>query len=71
MSQTKYAARMARLSARIFNEVARPESLKSFKVVRLLSKPYYHEKPEITNLYPRHHEITNLFRTLRYYGLFR
>lgn len=71
MSQTKYAARMAKLSARIFGEIARPESQKSKKVVKLLSQPYYHEKSEITHLYPRHHEINDLFKTLRHYGLFR
>merc|ERR1711860_81031 len=62
---------MARLSARIFGEVARPESLKSKKVVELFSKPYYHEKKEVTNLYPRHHVIKDFFGKLRHNGLYR
>lgn len=71
MSQSNYAVRMARLSAKIFGEIARTESEKSRKVVKLLSQPYYHEKPENVNYYPKHFEITNLMRSTRHLGLFR
>ena len=71
MAQSKYFARMARLSAKIFGEVSRPESLKASKVVKLFSQPYYHEKSEFVSYYPKHEDISDLMNCLRYHGLFR
>nr|CAI5829557.1 unnamed protein product [Callosobruchus analis] len=39
---TEYARRMARLSNRIFGEVARPTNSKSMKVVKLFSEEPVH-----------------------------
>ena len=71
MCHAKYAARMARLSARIFGEVANPKLEKDTKVIKLFSKPYYHEISEHVNYYPKHFEINDLMRLARYHGLYR
>ncbi|XP_052090485.1 28S ribosomal protein S33, mitochondrial-like [Mytilus californianus] len=71
MSGSRYAARMARLSAKIFGEVSPTDTKLSRKVVDLMSKPYYHEQPEVVNYYPKHFEVTRLMKTLRHFGLFR
>ena len=72
MSGSKYAQRMARLSARIFGEVSRETDVKSTKVLRIFSgkpphmDPYYNK-----DYYPRHVELTQLMDGLREHGLFR
>src|SRR6218665_2767299 len=68
---SEYAKRMARLSARIFNEVARPTNSKSMKVVKLFSAKPLEKSPEIVEYYPRHVELTSLMKRLRFLGLYR
>jgi small subunit ribosomal protein S33 len=70
-SVSNYARRMARLSARIFGEVARPTNSKSMKVVKLYSAQPLDKRPEIVDYYPRHVELTSLMKRLRYLGLYR
>lgn len=70
-NSTNYAKRMARLSARIFGEVARPTTAPSMKVVQLLSAKPLEQDPEFMHYYPRHKEIHILMKTLRFHGLYR
>ncbi|XP_062991127.1 small ribosomal subunit protein mS33 [Elgaria multicarinata webbii] len=66
-----YALRMARLSARIFGEVARPTDSSSMKVVKLLSEQPYAKRKEVYDWYPPHRVYHGLMKTLRFYGLYR
>ncbi|KAJ7329111.1 hypothetical protein JRQ81_015285 [Phrynocephalus forsythii] len=68
---SNYAIRMARLSARIFGEVARPTDASSMKVVKLLSEQPYAKRKEIYDWYPPHNVYHGLMRKLRFYGLYR
>ena len=70
-SLSNYAKRMARLSARIFGEVARPTNCKSMKVVRLFSEKPMEKRREVVDYYPNHVELTSLMKRLRYLGLYR
>ncbi|XP_025108019.1 28S ribosomal protein S33, mitochondrial-like [Pomacea canaliculata] len=66
-----YSRKMARLSARIFGEVARPTSVKSTKVVRIFSEKPKHLDKRVVDYYPPYKDLTMTFATLRNYGLFR
>lgn len=68
---SNYAKRMARLSARIFGEVARPTSTKSMRVVSLFSELPNDLNPDIVDWYPPHHQMTTLMFRLRMHGLYR
>ena len=68
---SQYAKRMARLSARIFGEVARPTDTRSLRVVRLFAAKPIDKSPEIYEYYPRHSELNYLTIQLRNLGLFR
>ncbi|XP_061407946.1 small ribosomal subunit protein mS33 isoform X1 [Lethenteron reissneri] len=68
---SNYARRMARLSARIFGEVARPTDAPSMKVVSLMSERPMAKQPDVVNYYPAHQEYSQLMRTLRFHGLYR
>lgn len=68
---TEYARRMNRLRNRIFGEVARTTNSKSMKVVKLFSEEPVHLRREVYGYYPRHPEIGELMKKLRYYGLYR
>jgi len=68
---SNYAKRMARLSTQIFGEVTRPTDLKSMKVVELFSRQPLNKRPEIYEYYPRHIELTQLMRAVRFLGLYR
>ncbi|XP_020656163.1 small ribosomal subunit protein mS33 [Pogona vitticeps] len=70
-SLSSYAIRMARLSARIFGEVARPTDSSSMKVVKLLSEPPYAKRKEVYDWYPPHKTYYGLMKKLRFYGLYR
>lgn len=70
-SVSNYAKRMARLSARIFGEVARPTNSRSMKVVKLYSAQPMDRRPEVVDYYPHHVELTSLMKRLRYLGLYR
>jgi small subunit ribosomal protein S33 len=62
---------MARLSARIFGDVARPTDNKSMKVVQLFKEPPMAQKKEVYDWYPQHKIYYALTQKLRYMGLFR
>ncbi|KAJ9581402.1 hypothetical protein L9F63_023417 [Diploptera punctata] len=68
---TNYAARMNRLSRRIFGEVVRATNPKSMKVVKLFSECPRYMLPYMIDYYPRHVETGKLMMKLREYGLFR
>ncbi|XP_038852755.1 28S ribosomal protein S33, mitochondrial [Salvelinus namaycush] len=68
---SSYAVRMARLSARIFGDVARPTDDKSMKVVQLFKEPPMAQKKEVYDWYPQHKIYYALTQKLRYMGLFR
>ncbi|MGH0120159.1 UNVERIFIED_CONTAM: hypothetical protein FKN15_065920 [Acipenser sinensis] len=68
---SSYAVRMARLSARIFGEVARPTDSKSMKVVELFREQPMALKKEVYDWYPQHKTYYALTRKLRFLGLFR
>ncbi|XP_038608717.1 28S ribosomal protein S33, mitochondrial isoform X1 [Tachyglossus aculeatus] len=70
-SPSAYALRMARLSARIFGEVARPTDSKSMKVVALFSEQPLAKRKETWDWYPPHNTYFALMRKLRFYGLYR
>ncbi|MCL4141446.1 UNVERIFIED_CONTAM: hypothetical protein GTU68_002228 [Idotea baltica] len=70
-SPSDYGKRMNRLSNRIFNEVVRPTSDPSMRVVKRFAEKPLDLRPEIVNYYPRHVETYNLMMTLRSYGLYR
>ncbi|XP_031671263.1 28S ribosomal protein S33, mitochondrial-like isoform X1 [Oncorhynchus kisutch] len=70
-SLSNYAVRMARLSARIFGDVARPTDNKSMKVVQLFKEPPMAQKKEVYDWYPQHKIYYALTQKLRYMGLFR
>lgn len=67
---SKYAQRMARLSARIYGDIARPTDQKSLKVMKIFSGLPAHLDPKIVNYYPRHKELKQLMDGLRTHGLF-
>jgi small subunit ribosomal protein S33 len=68
---SNYAKRMARLSAKIFGEVSRPTPTKSLKVVKLFAEEPVYQKPSVVEYYPRHPEIGQLIRHVRFLGLYR
>ncbi|MGH0145963.1 UNVERIFIED_CONTAM: hypothetical protein FKN15_012932 [Acipenser sinensis] len=68
---SSYAVRMARLSARIFGDVARPTDSKSMKVVELFREQPMALKKEVYDWYPQHKTYYALTRKLRFLGLFR
>ncbi|KAL2102864.1 hypothetical protein ACEWY4_002032 [Coilia grayii] len=70
-SLSNYAVRMARLSARIFGEVARPTDSKSMKVVELFKEPPMAQRKEVYDWYPQHRIYYAMTKKLRYIGLFR
>ncbi|XP_072508656.1 small ribosomal subunit protein mS33 [Notamacropus eugenii] len=70
-SLSEYAVRMARLSARIFGEVASPTDSKSMKVVKLFSEQPLAKKKETYDWYPPHNTYFALMRKLRFFGLYR
>lgn len=68
---SNYAKRMAKLSARIFGEVARPTPLPAMKVVKIFEAKPVNKRPEFYDYYPKHIEITSLMKRVRCLGLFR
>ncbi|XP_006001297.1 28S ribosomal protein S33, mitochondrial [Latimeria chalumnae] len=68
---SNYAQRMARLSARIFGEVARPTDSKSMKVVKLFSEQPLALRKEVYDWYPQHRVYYGLMKRLRFFGLYR
>ncbi|KAJ8249569.1 hypothetical protein COCON_G00227850 [Conger conger] len=68
---SNYGMRMARLSARIFGEVARPTDTKSMKVVRIFEETPLAKRKEVYDWYPLHKVYFALTQKLRYMGLFR
>lgn len=68
---SNYAVRMARLSARIFGEVARPTDSKSMKVVQLFKEPPMAQRKDVYDWYPQHRVYYAMTKKLRYLGLFR
>ncbi|XP_070559810.1 small ribosomal subunit protein mS33-like [Ptychodera flava] len=68
---SNYAKRMARLSARIFGEVARPTNESSMRVVKMFSEKPVEQRPEIVKYYPPHPQIHSLMKRLRHIGLYR
>ncbi|KAM8980385.1 small ribosomal subunit protein mS33 isoform 1-T1 [Sarcophilus harrisii] len=70
-SLSEYAVRMARLSARIFGEVASPTDSKSIKVVKMFSEQPLAKRKETLTWYPPHNTYFFLMRKLRFFGLYR
>lgn len=70
-SLSNYAIRMARLSSRIFGEVARPTDSRSMKVVKLFSEQPLAKRKEVYDWYPQHNVYFALMRKLRFFGLYR
>lgn len=66
-----YALRMARLSAQIFSEVARPTDAKSLKVVQLFKETPLAKRKEVYDWYPQHNIYYAMTQKLRFLGLFR
>lgn len=71
ISNSEYALRMSRLSARIFGEVARPTDSKSMKVVNMFSEQPLAKRKETYDWYPNHNTYFALMGTLRFLGLYR
>lgn len=70
-SLSNYALRMARLSARIFGDVARHTDTRSMKVVQLFKDPPLAQRKEVYDWYPPHKIYYSMTQKLRYIGLFR
>lgn len=68
---SNYALRMARLSARIFGDVARHTDTRSMKVVQLFKDPPLAQRKEVYDWYPPHKIYYSMTQKLRYIGLFR
>jgi hypothetical protein len=70
---SRYAQRMAQLSARIFGEIRiKNKDSKDFRVIeRLKLKPIDKQVKYSADAYPRHQELDHLTLTMRDYGLFR
>ena len=68
---SNYAKRIARLSARIFGEVARPTNEKSMRVVQLFSQRPIEQNKEVVEYYPQHVQLDSLMKRLRFLGLYR
>ena len=67
-----YAKRIAQLSARIFGEILIDKNTPNGRIItRLAQKPIYKMDEYSMNYYPRHQEIDQLFKVLRYHGLYR
>jgi hypothetical protein len=63
---------MAQLSARIFGQLlVEPNSTNGRLIQRLAIKPTNKLNELSMDYYPRHQEHDSLFKTLRYYGLYR
>lgn len=70
-SRSEYASKMNRLSNQIFGELHRPTSRISLQVIDRLSKQPMEETQYYNQYFPAIEETTELFNTLREYGLFR
>ncbi|XP_023808295.1 28S ribosomal protein S33, mitochondrial isoform X1 [Oryzias latipes] len=68
---SNYALRMARLSSRIFGEVAHPTDSRSLKVVQMFQEPPLAKRKEVYDWYPQHKIYYAMTQKLRYMGLFR
>ncbi|CAH1782662.1 unnamed protein product [Owenia fusiformis] len=68
---SNYGTKMARLSARIFGEVARPVNPKSHKVVKLLAAEPLDQVQKVGNRYPEHWNLGQLTSKVRWLGLYR
>ncbi|CAD5122210.1 DgyrCDS10662 [Dimorphilus gyrociliatus] len=72
MALSNYARRMAKLSSRIFSEASVPVNMKkNADVVNTFQAQPHNHNRAITDYYPRHVEITSLFKKLRFLGLYR
>lgn len=68
---SSYAARMARLSAQIFGEVANPTDSRSLKVAQLFQELPLAKRKEVYEWYPQHKIYYAMTQRLRFMGLFR
>jgi small subunit ribosomal protein S33 len=67
-----YARRIAQLSARIFGEILIDKNTPNGRIItRLAQKPIHKMDEYSMSYYPRHQEIDQLFKVLRYHGLYR
>lgn len=72
MSRSLYAKRIKELSAKIFGELQVAKDTPNSRVIeRLAQKPITQFPQYSMDYYPRHQEHDHLFKTLRYYGLYR
>ncbi|XP_078273143.1 small ribosomal subunit protein mS33 [Rhinoraja longicauda] len=70
-SLSNYGRRMIRLSAQIFQEVARPTDERSMKVVKLFSEQPLALQKDVYDWYPQHNIYYALMQRLRFLGLYR
>ena len=70
-SLSEYVLCMSRLSAQIFDEVARPTDSKSMKVANMFREQPLAKKNETYYWYPNHNTYFALMGTLRFLGLDR
>ncbi len=68
---SSYGLRIARLSARIFGDVARHTDSKSMKVVELFKEPPLAQRKEVYDWYPPTQIYYSMTQKLRFMGLFR
>ncbi len=65
---SSYGLRIARLSARIFGDVARHTDSKSMKVVELFKEPPLAQRKEVYDWYPPHKSTIQWLRSLDSWG---
>lgn len=68
---SRYARRMAHLSARIFGEYTREKTYTATRIINDFKSMPKYKDPEIINYYPKHPEASLLLVRLREHGLFR
>lgn len=72
MNRAQYAKRIKALSDKIFGNLPVPKDTPNYRVIqRLAQKPITQFPQYSMDYYPRHQDHDHLFKTLRYYGLFR
>lgn len=68
---SKYAQRMAHLSARIFGEYTRERTYTANRIINEFKSLPKYKDPQVVKYYPKHVEASMLLLRLREHGLYR
>ena len=71
LKMSKYAQRMAHLSARIFGEYTRERTYTANRIINEFKSLPKYKDPQVVKYYPKHVEASMLLLRLREHGLYR